>query len=244
MPDARLGHPEVEQQRRSVARRRRFGERATQEDRLRLGSTMLSGLTGGRNQPLDDPAVVGGLAGQQVLGDARLGARLLGEQLGGAAVALRALCGGELRVDAVADDRMHERQRPAGLEDARGRQQIGCLGCLELFEARKSRRLQQVALLEDRERPREPACMLGQPKKPEANRATDASYIASDASLAQRRRELAHEERPPPRHAQAGVDDVRIRSPAEPCLEELGDGGSRSEARDGSPQRRNRSSPS
>ena len=69
--------------------------------------------------------------------------------------------------------------------------------------------------------------MLGQPKEPQADRATDASYIASDASLAQCRRELAHEERLPPRHAQAGVDDVWIRSPTEPCPQQFGDGGSR-----------------
>ena len=41
-PGARLGHSEVEQQRRPVARRRRLGERAAQEDRLRLGSALLS----------------------------------------------------------------------------------------------------------------------------------------------------------------------------------------------------------
>jgi hypothetical protein len=45
--------------------------------------------------------------------------------------------------------------------------------------------------------------------------------------LAQCRHELAHEERPAPGYAQAGVDDVRSRSPTELCLEELDDGGSR-----------------
>jgi hypothetical protein len=55
---------------------------------------------------------------------------------------------------------MHERQRPAGLDDACGRQQVGRIGCLELFEARESRRLQQVASLEDRQCSREPPRML------------------------------------------------------------------------------------
>ena len=68
---------------------------------------------------------------------------------------------------------MHERQRSAGLEDPRGRQQIGRIGRLELFEAREPRRLEQVALLENRQRPREPARMLRQPTEPETNRATD-----------------------------------------------------------------------
>src|SRR5205823_9417834 len=142
-------------------------------------------------------------------------------------MALRALCAGELRVDAVADERMHERQWPAGLEDSRGRQHVGGLGCLELFEARELRRLEQVALLENGQRSREPPRMLGQPKEAEANRATDASYIASDASLAQCHRELAHQERHPPRHAQGGIDDVWIRSPTEPGPEEFGNGRSR-----------------
>ena len=61
------------------ARRRWFGERATQEDRLRLGRTLLARLAGGRNQPVDNPAVVGGLADEQVLGNARFSGRLLGE---------------------------------------------------------------------------------------------------------------------------------------------------------------------
>jgi hypothetical protein len=69
--------------------------------------------------------------------------------------------------------------------------------------------------------------MLRQPTEPEANRATDRLCSASDASLAQRLRELTHQERRPARYAQAGIDDVRIRSPTEPRLQELGNGGSR-----------------
>ena len=57
------------------------------------------------------------------------------------------------------------------------------------------------------------------------NRATDRFYTASDAFLAQCRHELAHEERRPTRYAQAGFDNVRLRSPTEPSLEKLDDGG-------------------
>ena len=234
-PGARLGHSEVEQQCRLVARRRRLGERSAQEDGLRLGSALLPRRARGLDQPLDDPAVAGGLADQQVLGDALVRARLLGEQPGGTAVASRALCAGELRVDPAADDRVDERQRPAGLEDPRGRQQVGGVGCLGLVEARESRRLEKVALLEDRQRPSEPPGMLRQPTEPEANRATDRSCTdsldvarglrgRSDASFAQRLHEHAHQERRPARCAQAGIDEDRIRSPAEPRLDELGDG--------------------
>ena len=68
---------------------------------------------------------------------------------------------------------MDERQRPAGLEDPRGRQQIGRLGCLVLFETRESRCLEKVALLEYRQRSCEPPGMLRQPSQPEADRTTD-----------------------------------------------------------------------
>jgi hypothetical protein len=45
---------------------------------------------------------------------------------------------------------MDERQRPAGFEDPRDRQQLGRLGGLGLFELSKLRRLPQVAVLKDR----------------------------------------------------------------------------------------------
>ena len=83
----------------------------------------------------------GGLADEQVLGNPLVSVRLLSEQLSGTAVATSALGGGELRIDSAADDRMDERQRPAGLR-IRGRQQLGCLSCLDLFEASESRRLE------------------------------------------------------------------------------------------------------
>ena len=69
--------------------------------------------------------------------------------------------------------------------------------------------------------------MVGQPEEPELNRPTDRFYTGSDATLAQTRHELAHEERRPTRDAQAGVDNVRIRSPTEPLMEKLDDGGVR-----------------
>ena len=77
-----------------------------------------------------------------MLGNTRVSARLLGEQLRGTAVALRALGAGEFRVDPVADERMHERQRPARLEDPDSPQQISRIRGLELFDASESRRLQ------------------------------------------------------------------------------------------------------
>jgi len=104
--------------------------------------------------------VAGWLADQQVLGNTRVSARLLGEQLGGTAVALRTLRARELRIGSVADQRMHEGERPPGLKDPRGRQQIGCIGGRELFEAGESRRLQKVALLEYRQCSREPPRMF------------------------------------------------------------------------------------
>ena len=188
----RLGHSEVEQQCRPLAGRRRFGERPAQEDGLRLGSALLPRRARGLDQPLDDPAIGGRIACQQVLGDVRGRARVFGEQLGGAAVALRALGARESRVEPVPDDRMHEPQRPAVLEDSRSRQQICRLGRLLLFETRELRCLEKVALLEYCQRSCEPPGMLRQPLQPEADRTTDRLYSAFDASLAHRLHELAH----------------------------------------------------
>jgi hypothetical protein len=41
---------------------------------------------GGFDQPVDDPQAAGGIAGQQMLGDTRVSAVLLSEQLRGTAV--------------------------------------------------------------------------------------------------------------------------------------------------------------
>ena len=137
---------------------------------------------GGLDQPLDHPAIGGRLAGQEVLGHARGRARLLGEKLGGTAMTLRALCAGELRIDPVADERMHERQRPAGLEDPGRCQQIRRIGCLGFLQARESRRVVQIALLEHRQRSCQPAGVLRQSPEPEDDGATDRLHAASDTS--------------------------------------------------------------
>ena len=63
-----------------------------------------------------------------------------------------------------------------------------------------------------------------------------------DASFAQRIHELAHQERRPARRAQAGVDEDRIRSAAEPRLDELGDRRSRQRRQPDRPRRTDRSS--
>ena len=79
---------------------------SAQERGLRLVSALLSRHGRGLDQPLDDPVIAGGFADEQVICDALVRARLLGEQFCGTAVALRALCARELRVDTAADDRV------------------------------------------------------------------------------------------------------------------------------------------
>ena len=159
-PGARLGHSELQEHSRQVDRRRRFSKRSAEEDGCRLGSATPLAHPRSLDEPRDDPAVRGGLADQQVLGDPLVRAGVLGEQPGGTAVDFRTLCAGEIGVDPAADDRMDERQRPAGLQDPGGRQQFGCLCCLDLVKARESRRLEEVALLEHRQRPSQPPRMF------------------------------------------------------------------------------------
>src|SRR5436189_5445765 len=139
-----------------------------------------------------------------MLCDAPGRARFLGEELRGTTVCLCPFGLREFGIDPSPDDRMDELQRPAGLEHPCGRQQLGCLGCLELFEARESPRLEKVALLEHSQRPSEPPGMLGKSTKPEANRPADRSCADSfdvagglrsrtDTSFAQRLHEHVQE---------------------------------------------------
>ena len=166
-----------------------LGESAAQQDRLGLRSTLLAGGAGGRDQSLDHPVIGRGFAQEQVLGDALARARLLGEQPRRTAVPSCAFDAGEVRVDPAADDRMDERQRPARLDDRRRGQQLGCLRRLGLVQIGEPRRLQQLALLEDRQRPRELSRLLGQPAELETNRAADRSRSdALDIASGVRRR--------------------------------------------------------
>ena len=133
---------------------------------------------------------------------------------------------------------MDERQRPTRLEDPGGDQQFCGVGSVAFVEARKSCRLEKVALFEDGQRARELPDRLREPTKPEANRAadrlrTDPLDVArglrswSKAFFPQRLHEHAHQERHPACCAQAGVDEDRIRKLSEPRLHKLGDGGPR-----------------
>src|SRR5207237_1255695 len=124
-------------------------------------------------EPLDDPAIGGGPGGEQMLGDPLGRARLLGEQSGGTPVGSGALHARELRVDTAADDRVDERQWQARVEYPRARQQLGCFGRLRLLEPRESGGVEEVALLENRQRPGQPPCMIRQPAESEVDRPTD-----------------------------------------------------------------------
>ena len=168
-----------------------------------------------------------------MLGDALTHRRLLRQQPCGMAVALCPLGGRELRIDTAAHHRMNERHRPAGLEIPAATQQLGGLGGLRRVEARESRRLDKVPLLEHRKRPSEPPRVFRQPAEPEVDRATDRSgpeslnmarslRRRSDPTFAQRFHEHADQEWCTA-CAQAGVDEYSVRPAAEPRLHELGD---------------------
>ena len=237
-PGVGLGHSEVEQQSRTVVGRRRFGERSAQEDRLRLVRTLLSGRARCLDEPAEDPCVAAGLGDEQVLGDALARSCLLGEQVGGTTVRVRALRAGELDVDAVTDDRVHEGQWQARVEDPRARQQLGRAGGFRLVELREARRAMEVALLEDRERACQPARVVRQSTQSELNRpcdrpCADPLHVARslrgrcDPSFSERTHELAQQERHPSRRREACVHEGRLRSTVERGLHEPGDRRSR-----------------
>ena len=172
-PGVRLRAAQLEQQRLLVARRWRLGECPAQEGRCRFWRAAADRRASGLEQPLDDPRVRARLADEQMLGDAFARARLLGKHARRSPVALRALRVGQLRVEAGADDRMTEGERPAWVENPRADELLGCGFGLVLLELRERGRLVQLALLEHRQRSCEPAGGLGQPAQPELNRTAD-----------------------------------------------------------------------
>ena len=88
-------------------------------------------------------------------------------------------------------------------------EQLSCVGRLGLVELREPRRLEEVALLEDRERPRQPPGVLREPsasrRRIERTDRSRADFLdvrgglrgRSDASFAQSVHELAQQERRP-----------------------------------------------
>src|SRR5207248_8436483 len=101
------------------------------------------------------------LSVQQVLGNALVRPRLLRQQASSTAVSFCTLAVREFGIDTTPDDRMDERQRAAGLDDPRRRQQIGRGGRLALLKARKPPRLEKIALFEHCQRTGEPSSLLG-----------------------------------------------------------------------------------
>jgi hypothetical protein len=223
---AGLGHSKAEEHCRPVGRRRGLCEGAAEEDRLRLRRSLLPRRARGLDEPVDNPVVAGRLADEQVFGDLLVRARCVGNQSGGTVVSLSAFGARELRVDAAADDGVDECQRPARLQDPRGHECFCGFRSLALVEARKPRRLEKVALLEDRQGASESPRMLRQAAQPEANRAPDRSSSDSfdvacglrrrcDPSFPQRLDEQTHKKRRPTCCAQTGVDEDRVRMGSE-----------------------------
>jgi hypothetical protein len=93
---ADLGAPKLEQQERPVTRRWRFIEHSAQENDRCLGSAVADRRTRGLQESVDYPAIGGGLARQEVFGNAFIRTRLFGEESRGAPVVLCALSAAEL----------------------------------------------------------------------------------------------------------------------------------------------------
>ena len=128
---------------------------------------------------------------------------------------------------------MDERERSACLEKPRADQKVSGVGSFGIFEPSKSRRLEQVALLEHGQRSSQPARMSGQPTKSKLNRAADRSPAdsldvarsfrgRSDPTFAHCLDELVHQERHSSRRTQAGTDKDPIRNGAQPRLHKPG----------------------
>ena len=120
--DPRLDAGQLEQDVAPNAWLRRLGQRPLQVGRRRVGRAA-PGRVGGRlAQAIDDPVVGGRLGPQQVAGQLQRRPLLGRQQLGRAAVADGAAAGRHRLADRVADDRVHERERPSRQQDLRHRE--------------------------------------------------------------------------------------------------------------------------
>ena len=185
-----------------IAGRRGLGERAAQQDGGGVGRAGARGRAGGGAQALDHPVVTGRRRDEQMLGEHLVGRAGVAQQLGGAAVAGSLLGCGYLAVDAGTHDRVDERERPRGLDDAGRRQAVGEHGGVGAAHAREPGGERQVGGLEDRERLREPCRRLREPREPRLDPAPDGAGAEQldllgrrDLLLAQRARQRADEQR-------------------------------------------------
>ncbi len=229
---ARLCHAQLEQQVGLQLRSRRLGQRTTQVHGGRLRRATARGGPRGLDEALHDPRVSRRIADQQVLGHELVRARLCGEQLGRAAMALGTLAAGQLRVDPRTHDRVDEGERAPGLEDARRREHVGGLRGLGLAEAGQSRGLDQFPALQHGDCPCQAPCRFGQAVEPQPQRAADRARadaldawrggcIGRDALLGEGVHQGAQQERRSARRAQAGIGERRLRRPAERGLDEV-----------------------
>jgi hypothetical protein len=149
-------------------------------------------------------------------------------------VRLRAIPAGEPFVDAAADDRVNELQGKARFEDPGLNQSICGVRRLRRLELRQARGVDQIALLEYGQRPRQANRGIRQTAEPELDRAPDGARAdpldlasspcrRSDPALAQCLQQLAQQKRRSARRAQARVDEDRVRSLPERRLQQLRD---------------------
>jgi hypothetical protein len=168
-----------------------------------------------------------------MLGDPVALRRVVGEEPRGPSVCPLTLGLAELFVDGVADDRVLERQGPAGTQDAGSRQQLGGLEGVVLAEAGQTRGEMDVAFPEHRERTREPAGALGKPRQAKSDRpghrtcahALDLRHCLGargDAFFRDRGEQRTKHEGRPERGPGASLDECRIGRRAQRRLHQRG----------------------
>jgi hypothetical protein len=232
---AQLGGAELEQELALHVGRRALAQRAAQQPGGQLGRPAPARLGGGGAQVGDGLVVVTRLGVEQVQGDA-LGRRAVVAELArGAGVSLAELALAELRAHGVEHDRVHERQRPAGLEDVRGGERVGGVprgGRLEVGVGARGGELD--ALAEHGDRLCQRAARRVEPAQPREDAAADRAradlvHLAGgggDRQHAGGRElvgQLAQQERVAARGAPAGGHERLLGWHPEAGLDELGD---------------------
>ena len=208
---------------------RRLGERRRRKTASDSGAPCCPRRACGLDEPLDRPRSPAGSLTSRCSAT-RASCRVLGDQVGGTAVALRALRARDPRIGAARGRAGAQTSGSARLEDPRVVSRSAALGRLELVEAREPRRRTRSLCSRIARAPASRPASVGQATELEMNRPTDRPCTdsfdvacglrgRSDPSLLQRPDELPQQEtaflplhaRRPPRRPDPGL--LRVPTP-------------------------------
>jgi hypothetical protein len=229
------GGPELEQDRAAPLVRRRLLERAREVGDRAVGGAAPGRRAGGLLKHIDDPLVAAARHREQV-GRHLVGGRPRPAQLGGrAGVHQLTVRRGELLVDGVAHQRVHEADRRLGMEDLGAAERGGGLRHLLLVQLRQRGHGREIRVVaEHRHRAHDVHRLVREPRQAQQHRSRHRprSDVGHDVHVRRvrlhvvgrkRGEQLAEEQRVAAGDLRAGGAEALVRVVAQPGPDHLGD---------------------